>query len=127
MTVVGVFAETDVACDVERWKEFAQLFDRRNDGTGWVICRGASGILKTELSIEIGSRRWYLDTIHRDAEQDDTLEAFLDERSDEVFQLIDAPPALVWKGGYYLACIWIISDEDGIHEHGFRELPLGLP
>jgi hypothetical protein len=24
-------------------------------------------------------------------------------------------------------CIWVVGDENGIHEHGFRELALGLP
>lgn len=45
MTVIGVFAETDVASNVDGWEQCTDLFDSKNDGTRGIICGSTSAIL----------------------------------------------------------------------------------
>lgn len=45
VSVVGVFAEADVACDIQGWIQRPKLFERENDRAFLVVRRGAFVVL----------------------------------------------------------------------------------
>ena len=61
------------------------------------------------------------------AEKNDAAEALLDERSKELFESVNAPPALTRKTSDLDSRVWLIGDEDRVHEHIFGESMLRLP
>ena len=69
----------------------------------------------------------YLFAMERNAEQNDTAEALLDERSEELFEFVHAPTRLAGKRGNFDMGIRLIRDEYGVHEHRFCESALSLP
>ena len=64
----------------------------------------------------------YLGRLERHTEQNNRRETLLDQGSEEAFKLVDTPAALAGHGCKRHMSICIISDEDGIHEHGFGDV-----
>lgn len=62
-----------------------------------------------------------------DTKENDTFEAFLNERANETLKLVDTPSTLVGKASNRIASIWCVGDEDWVHEHRFCELATALP
>jgi hypothetical protein len=46
VTMRSIFTEADITCNVEGREERTKLFDGKNYGTFWVICWGATIVLK---------------------------------------------------------------------------------
>jgi hypothetical protein len=60
-------------------------------------------------------------------EKDDTLQAFLDQWTDEALELINTPSPLTRQGLDNNARFRIVGDEDRVHEHRFCQLAVQLP
>jgi hypothetical protein len=69
----------------------------------------------------------YLDTGHRNTKEDDALEAFLNQRPEEAFELVDAPPALAGERRDELVGVGVVRYKYWVHEHRLCELALALP
>jgi hypothetical protein len=69
----------------------------------------------------------YLDAVKRHPKEDHALQTLLHEGPEEPFQLVDAPAALAGKGRDELGGVWVVGDEDGVHQHGLCEVAAGLP
>jgi len=73
------------------------------------------------------SRILYLYTSQRHTEQDDAFQTLLYQWANEALKFVHTPPTLAGQSRNFSASIGIVGDENGIHEHGFCELALGLP
>lgn len=69
----------------------------------------------------------HLETFEGNPKEDDTLKAILNQRPEETLKPIDTPSALSGKTDNFYTGVRVISDEDGIHQHRFGELPFSLP
>ena len=69
----------------------------------------------------------HLYAVEWDTEEDDACEALLDEGAEEFVEAVDTPSALSRERGNVDASVWVVCDEDGVHEHGLVELAAGLP
>ena len=65
--------------------------------------------------------------MNRDAEKNDATKALLDERTDELPELVHAPSALTGEGRDLDARVGVVCDEDGVHEHALGQGTLCLP
>jgi hypothetical protein len=64
--------------------------------------------------------KWY-------TKQDDALQAFLDEWTNEALQTVDTPAALARQTRDFDASVEFVSDEDWIHKHALGQLAPTLP
>ena len=72
-------------------------------------------------------KRTHLFTVEGNTEEDYARETFLNQRTQELFELVNSPPTLTGERRDGDACVRVVGDEDGVHEHGLRELPSSLP
>lgn len=71
--------------------------------------------------------RTHLVALEGDAEENDALEALLDERGEEALEAVQAPAGLSGQGGDLDVRVGVVRDEDGVHKHGLGKRPLRLP
>lgn len=69
----------------------------------------------------------HLVALERYTKEDHAGQSFLDERTDEAFELVDAPSFLARQALNSDARVGVVSDEDGIHQHRLCELASALP
>ena len=69
----------------------------------------------------------HLLALHWHTEEDDALKALLDERTDELLELVHTPSALAGEGRDLDARVGVVCDEDGVHEHTLGQGTLCLP